>query len=156
MTDIAPNETAHPNPPATSSPEHWERVANELKGLGVTKWGLFRIESRYLPNFIHPAEHIEAVIYGQHTTGYAVLAATDRRVVFLNKRALFSTEDEVGYDSVTGVTLNRTRFNSKVTLYTRVKEYTLKTSNAKCAQDFVDFIERRCLDALPPTSQDGV
>lgn len=168
MTDNVPSDTNSHRPrqglggskvPAsqdTSSPGHWQRVAGELRQLGVTSWGVFRIESHYLANFIHPDEHIQGVIYGKHASGFAVLAATDRRVVFLSKRALFSMEDEVGYDSVTGVTLNRTRFNSTVTLYTRVKEYMVKMSNARCAQGFVDFIERRCLDTSLPREQEAL
>ncbi len=65
---------------------HTNRIKQELKDAGLTSYGLLNSESRYLPQLIHEDEHIGGVVYGKHKNGLAMLVATDRRVIFLDKK----------------------------------------------------------------------
>jgi hypothetical protein len=125
---------------------HEEQVKQRLLHLGVTRTGLLRSESRYLPHIIHPNETIGGVVYGRHPDGFAMLIATDRRVIFLDKKPLFVNEDEVTYDVVSGVKKSILGVTSSVTLHTKVKDYPIRTLNHRCAQSFVDYIEARRLE----------
>jgi hypothetical protein len=127
---------------------HRERVAGELRELGVTGFGMLRMESRYLPHIIHSGEHLKGVVYGRHKDGFAMLVATDRRVVFLDKKPLFANQDEVTYDVVTGVNLSTNGIGKAVTLHTRVKDFEIRTYNGKCARGFVSYIEKRRVERL--------
>lgn len=129
--------------------EHRERVLNELRDLGVTRYGLFMTESHYLPHVIHPSEHIGGVAYGRFDGGFAMMLATDRRVIFLDKRPLFMAEDEIDYDVVSGVSFGYSPMYSTVTLHTKIKDYTVRTMNKESAKRFVSYIEARCLEHGP-------
>lgn len=125
---------------------HRERVLAELKSLGLSRSGLASMESRYLPLIIHPDEHIGGIVFGYSKDGFAILVATDRRIIFLDKKPFFVNEDEITYGVVSGVKFSRASFGSIVTLHTRVRDYAINTLNEKCANDFVEYIESRCLE----------
>ena len=94
-------------------------------------------ESRYLPHIIHDDEHIMGVVYGQYSGGSAMLIATDHRVIFLDRKPLFTTMDELTYDVVSGIKLDRSGLFVSVVLHTKIANYTIRYANAKCANKFV-------------------
>ena len=133
-----------------SKPDDWnahrEQVLHELKLAGTSRFGMLTMEANYLPNIIHQDEQVGGIVYGLHEDGIAMLIATDRRVIFLDKKPLFINEDEVNYHVVSGVSYSRVGWGTTVTLHSRIKDYTIHTLNRRCAEIFVDFIERRCLE----------
>jgi hypothetical protein len=133
--------------PKTVDPiDHKKRIKKELRDLGLTGLGLLRLESRYLPHIIHPDEHIGGVVCGYNDNGFAMLVATDRRIIFLDKKPLFVEEDEVNYKVVSGVKFSHAGIGSVVTLHTRIKDYAVRTLNQKTARNFVEYIESRSLE----------
>lgn len=137
------------------SERHQQRVVEEIKQVGVSRLGLLRLESRYLPHVIHPKEHINGVVYGHNGEGSVMLIATDRRLIFLNKKPLFVNQDEISYFVVSGVKLSQAAFGGTVILHTRVKDYIVHTFNLNAAQKFVRFIESRCLEHEERNSYDN-
>lgn len=127
-------------------PSHRQRIIQELKNLGVSKLALATTESHYLPSIIHENEHIGGVAYGYHPDGFAMLIATDLRVIFLDKKPLFSKEEELTYDVISGVSYGHVAFSSTITLHTRVRDYPIQTFNDTSARIFVEYIESRCLE----------
>ncbi len=124
------------------------RILSELKKLGVGRYGLLRLSSRYLPKVIHPFEHIQAVVYGRNREGSVMLVATDSRIIYLDKKPMFINYDEVTYDVVAGVTYGHVGLSSTVNLHTRMGDYKMKTINTRCADRFVNYIEWRCLGQI--------
>ena len=122
---------------------HVERVRMELMQAGATLYGLLKAESRYLPHVIHPDEHVYAVVYGHHNSSLAMLIATDRRVIYLDKKPMATFMDEVTYDVVSGVELDIHTFFATVTLHTAVKNYVMRYVNIHCADKFTSFIEEQ-------------
>ncbi|OGL30437.1 hypothetical protein A3F37_01000 [Candidatus Saccharibacteria bacterium RIFCSPHIGHO2_12_FULL_41_12] len=122
---------------------HRDRVIKELKQAGVTRYGLFRSESKYLPQLLHENEHIGGVIYGRVGIDFTMLVATDKRVLYFQSKPLYSETDEVTYDVVSGVKNSYAVLFSSITLHTRVKDYTINFVNVRCARKFVKYIESR-------------
>lgn len=125
---------------------HKKRVAQELQDAGFPHYELIRMEARYLPRIIHSFEHIGGVVYGHHKDGFAILVATNKRVIFLDKKPLFVNEDEISYRAVSGVNISHAGPGLTVTLHTKIKDYTIQTFNEKSAQIFVSYIESRSLE----------
>jgi uncharacterized pyridoxamine 5'-phosphate oxidase family protein len=122
---------------------HAERIKDELIKAGVTKYGLLKAESWYLPKVIHKDERIGGVVYGRVKKSSVMLVATDLRVIFLDCKPLFTVTDEISYEVVFGVKQNQTGIHSSVTLHTRVANYALNYVNTNCANKFVEYIENR-------------
>jgi hypothetical protein len=125
---------------------HRKRVMRDLKSLGLSRVGLGSMEGHYLPHVIHPDEQIGGVVYGHHKNGFAMLVATDCRIIFLDKKPLFVNEDEINYYVVSGVSFSHAGFGSTITLHTRIKDIQLQTLNRKSAEGFVEYIESRSLE----------
>jgi hypothetical protein len=138
---------------AAITAEHYKRVREDLRRAGVSRYGLLKNESRYIPKLIHADEQIKGVVYGRYDNGSAMLVATNKRVIFLDKKVLFTTFDEVSYDIVSGVSLSSQNGYGTLTLYTRVANYCLRFVNTKAARQFVTFLESNRLEQDPgPTN----
>jgi uncharacterized protein YhbP (UPF0306 family) len=134
---------------------HKGRIKKELRYSGVTRYGLLKTESRYLPKIIHEDEPIKAAVYGLAGQSSAMLVATDRRVIFLDRKPFFTTMDEVSYEIVAGVQYSFAGRYATLTLFTRVKNYCLRYSNKYCAEKFADFIETKRLDTTMLLANDS-
>jgi len=126
--------------------QHEKRIKAELINAGVSKYGLLKLESRHLPEIIHPGEHIEAVAYGLSKNYSAMLAATDRRLIYLDRKPFFTISDEITYEMVAGIGYNIQGRFTAVTLHTRLGDYPLRFVNHKAAEKFVHYIEVRRLE----------
>jgi hypothetical protein len=122
---------------------HKERIIHELMEAGVTPYGLIKSESRYLPRVINEDEHIKAVIYGQHNSSLAMLIATDKRVIYLDKKPTAELVDEISYEVVSGIELDMFIIFATVTLHAAVGNYKFQYVNPKCAEKFVQHIEEK-------------
>lgn len=124
------------------------RVSTALSNLGVGYWAWWHSEIRRLPAIIEPDEYIGGVVYGYQGLNFVLLVATDRRVIFLDSKPLFTDEEEVSYDVVSGISYDHLIFTT-LTLHTRVKDYRLVAFNTHCAQGFKRYIEQRALEHMP-------
>lgn len=132
----------------TAQAQHHDRIVHEMRQAGVTQRGIQSAEGRYLPFIIHPEEHIGAIVYGRSNGDFVMMIATNRRVIFLDKKPMFANMDELTYDVVSGVKCNDLGFFSGVTLHTRIQDYKVNWVNEHCARQFVRYIENRRLEHL--------
>ena len=122
-----------------------QRIYDELKANGADVYDLYLPETHYLPNLIHLDEHIKGSVYGRYDTGRGALIATDQRVLFIDKKPMFLHYDELSFLIIGGLTFTKSGFIGKVTLHTRLGDFSLRTFNLKNAENFVDYIEAQCL-----------
>lgn len=141
-----------------------ERVANELIAAGISKLGTKRFTSRYLAQLLHNDEHVMAAVYGRQKGmeglfGFVegMLVATDRRVLYIDKRPGYATMDEVSYANVSGIHVSKTTRHANIILYTKIANYKLSYADSVNAQRFADYIESRTIDTVPaPATRTGV
>lgn len=125
------------------SAAHTQRIKRELADAGMTAYGQFKMSSRHLPKIIEKDEHIHGVVYGWRAGGLAMLVATDERIIYLERRPLFSSVDDISYDVVAGVRVIDAGLFPSVDLHTRMGDYMLTYVNPRCAGRFAKYIERR-------------
>lgn len=128
-------------------PAHHKRIRDELKAAGVGSIGRRTPESHELAKLIHPDEHIGGAVYGTYPGGLAWLVATDQRVIFLDRKPLFATHDEMTYDYVTGITSTRAGFFETVILHSRSHDYSISFVNPKTARVFIQYVDSRRLSS---------
>lgn len=126
--------------------DHRYRINKELRDLGVSSFAMMRMATHHLPNIIHPDEKIGGVVYGHYEGGHGMLVATDRRIIFLDRKPLYANQEFVNYDVVSGVHHSYSGFGSTVTLHTRIRDFVIHTYNEDCAQNFVNFLEDRIIE----------
>lgn len=125
------------------STAHQQRIKKELAAAGMTAYGQFKMTSRHLPKVIEEDEHIGGVVYGHCGIGLAMLVATDRRVIYLERRPMFTSMDDISYDVVAGVQFIDAGVFPALNLHTRMGNYRLTYVNPRCAGAFEKYIEHR-------------
>ncbi len=125
---------------------HENRIEQELRAAGMTWFGLMMAESRYLPRILNTDEHVKAIVYGWQPGAAVLLAATDHRIIYLDKKLLFVRDDEVSYDSVRGISFLSAGLASTTILHTQVQDYTVRTFNRGCAKRFKEYVESRSFE----------
>ena len=126
--------------------DHAQRVQQELVAAGVSPYGLRKSVSRYVAKVLHNDEHIGGVVYGRYENGSGKLVATDKRVLFLDKKQFFTADEEVSYAVVSGIKISRSGIITSLTLHTRVKDFSLRYVNQACALGFKKYVESRSLE----------
>lgn len=127
---------------------HAQRIKRELAKAGMTAYGQLKMSSRHLPTIIEQDEHICGVVYGWRGGGLAMLVATDKRIIYLERRPLFTSVDDLSYDIVAGVRVIDAGLFPSVDLHSRMGDYTLTYVNPRCAHKFAEYIESR-IERLP-------
>ena len=124
--------------------KHYKRVYAELKEAGMTPYGFTKLETGYLPEIIHENEHVEGVVYGrlEKTIDAVMLVATDKRVLYIDCKPFYRSWDEITYEVVAGVENSTVGPFAGVVLHTRVKDYSIRYVNIKCAKIFTRKIEK--------------
>ena len=118
-----------------------------LVELGADRYDLILPETHALPNIIGLDEEVRGIVYGRYKqvgdikAGRGALVATNRRVLLIDKKPLFSKFDEIIYPVISGVTLTRAGAGMTVTLHTRMGDIGVFTLNKLCAKNFVKAIE---------------
>jgi len=141
-------------PPVSEGKEPLEdktfRCRQELIIAGMTRYGLLKFNTRFLPSIIHDFEHIMGVVYGRYAEGSGFLSwtdrmliATDRRIISLNHKPGYTDIDEFTYDVVDGVESLTAGPFSSVKLNTKIAELNIRFTNRQCAEHFVHYIEKR-------------
>ncbi|MCA9344328.1 pyridoxamine 5'-phosphate oxidase family protein [Candidatus Saccharibacteria bacterium] len=136
--------------------KHTERIHKALIDAGLSPIAMLKAESRYLPHVIHTDEKIGGVVNGWYENGSAMLVATDRRIIFLDKKPIYTTKEEVTYDVVAGVRLDIGGVSTVLTLHTRIRDFKLKYVNPASAKRFVRYIEKQQLEVAGGRRQQPV
>lgn len=78
-------------------------VEDQLKAIKADFhfWG--RAEKRELRNILVPGEVIHHCLNGRYEGGFAMLCATDRRLLLVDKKPLYMTLEDVRYDMISEV-----------------------------------------------------
>jgi general stress protein 26 len=126
-----------------TNPTQYKRIRQELKDVGMTNYGLLKLETDHLPNIIHENEHIKGVVYGrlESSLDSVMLVATDQRILFVDCKPFYKNSDEITYEVVAGIKLSTIGPFAGVVLHTRVKDYALRFVNIRCANIFTQYIE---------------
>ena len=128
-----------------------KRIAHELSMVGVSGDGLHRKVSKELAVALRNDEHVEAAVFGRNINNWhALLAATDKRIVYIEADLLFHSSDSLSYAIVHGVDHIPTPFFDGIILYCLGKEYKITHINKQSSTRFMRFIEDKVENVANP------
>jgi hypothetical protein len=104
-------------------------VEQQLKAAGCSFrfWG--RSEIKELCHILLPGETIYMAVNGQYDAGFAMLCATDFRILLIDKKPKYLTLKDIRYDMITELDFSGRMMNSTVRIYTPNKELRFTTTN---------------------------
>lgn len=95
-----------------------------------------------LPRVLMADEKIERIIYGIYPGGPALLVATDRRLLLIDKAPLKLIVEDFTYDSISSVECITGLCTSIVRVHTRAQNIEFRYVNKQHAQDFTEYLEK--------------
>lgn len=124
-----------------------QKIKQELRELGMTGNDLWRSGSAYLARIIQPSETAKGIVYQYDESGSTILLATDQRIIFLEQKTLYISEDEVSYETVTGISYTRFGQQLTVVLHTDTQDFMVRTTAHAGAEEFLRYAESQSMKA---------
>src|SRR5688572_24099720 len=95
-----------------------EDVQQQLKRIGVNFQFFGRPELRELPHILFDNEEITHVVRGRYEGGWAVICATNQRVLLIDKKPFYLTIEDMRYDMIADVEFNHRLLDATIRLGT--------------------------------------
>jgi len=118
----------------------------QLKQIGCNFrfWG--RAELKELANVLLPGEQIRHCINGQYEGGFAMLCATDQRVLLIDKKPMYLTLEDIRFDMVAEIDYNHRLLNSTMHICTPNKMLRFTAYNQDRLRAFFVYVQQRVMD----------
>ena len=112
----------------------------ELKLLGYKGITIRRGEVAALHKVLFEDERIIQAVFGSYDNGFGLIAATDRRILFVAKKFFRTCTIDMPYESVRTVECDTTLFTGTLTLYAGVDTLQLRGVKKSRAVDFFNYL----------------
>jgi len=120
-------------------------VEEQLKRIGVNFQFFGRPELRELPHILIDGEQIEHVVRGRYEGGWAILCATDRRVLLIDKKPFYLTLEDMRYDMIADVEYNHRMIDATIRLGTVNKTLRFTAYNHGNLRLLTSFVQGRVM-----------
>lgn len=126
---------------------HQSIIEARLNQLGIKKSRWFKPEIRELSQILMDNEKIITVVTGRYYGGFALLVATDHRLLLIDKKVLFLTVDDIRYDMISEIDFNSRLFDSTIHIFTVNKQHSFTSTRGKqLLRNLVNYIQQRITD----------
>lgn len=121
-------------------------VERQLKRMGVSFrfWG--RAELRELPKILMEGEEIKGCVNGRYDGGFAMLCATDQRLLLIDKKPMFLTMTDLRYDMISEVDYGYRLFDSSVQVCTPNKNFSFQAWRQQELRDIAVYVQQRVIE----------
>ncbi len=120
---------------------HKHEIDAQLKriGLVVKSWGA--AEVRELANIMVPGEQIKGLINGWYENGFAMLVATDHRLLLVDKKPLYLAVEDLRYDMISEVDYSAGVLYAQLGINTVNKELDFKSLHHRRLRELTTFVQ---------------
>lgn len=123
-----------------------EQVDAQLARVGLKNRFFGRPEVKELCHIMAPGEVIQHAVNGQYEGGFAMIVATDRRILLIDKKPWFLTMEDIRYDMVSEVDFYGRLLDSSITLITIGKQLNFRSWHQNRLRDMVRYIQHRVME----------
>jgi hypothetical protein len=126
---------------------HINVIEAQLSQLGIRTSRWFKAEIRELQHILMEKEKIFGLITGRYFGGFAIMVATDQRILIIDKKVLFLTVEDIRYDMISEVDYNARLFDATVTMFTVNKQHHFTSYKNKAQlRVMVSYIQQRVME----------
>ncbi len=120
----------------------------QLRNAGVKNTFLIRPEINQMPSILFDNEVILKAVIGGHPSGFSVLLATDRRVLFIDKIFFGVIVEDTPYDKIEAAKFHCGLVFGEISLQLADKDLHLRRVTRGSIKPFVMFIQHRMQEML--------
>jgi hypothetical protein len=111
-------------------------------GFRASRW--FRAEIHELQHILMNDENIVALACGRYFGSFALLVATDQRLLLIDKRVFFMTIEDTRYDMISEIDFNIQTYAANLTVYTMNKTHKFTSVKYKRQlRELTNYVQRR-------------
>lgn len=122
-------------------------VAAQLERIGFNDHAWGRQEIRELPNIILPDETIFECVNGTYEGGFALLVATDVRVLLIDKKPLnYLTVEDLRFDMINEIDYSHRVFGAYVEITTGNRVLKFRSYNRQRLRKLINHVQHRMAD----------
>lgn len=121
----------------------YKQLEDQLKRIGCNYRFWARPELRELARVLLPGETLEQCVIGTYEGGFALLAATDQRVLLIDKKPMYLTLEDVRYDMIVEIDFNHRLLNANVFICTPNKSLRFVAYNHARLRELFHFVQTR-------------
>ena len=123
------------------------KVKQQLKSIKADFQFLGHAELRELPHILFEDENLHHVVFGHYAAGFAILCATNQRVLLVDKKPFYLTVEDIRYDMISDMVFNHRLLDTSVTLGTVHKSITFVSFNQHRLRDMTTFVQKQVMDS---------
>ncbi len=117
-------------------------VMAQLKKIGFNQHAWGRAEVKELPNIILPDEEIFECVNGIYEGGFALLVATDVRVLLIDKKPLnYLTVEDLRFDMINEIDYNHRVFGAYVNISTGNRDLKFRSYNQQRLRELINHVQ---------------
>jgi hypothetical protein len=126
---------------------HMSVIEARLSQLELRVSALFKPEIRELQKILIEGEEIISVVPGRYFGGFALLCATDRRLILIDKKVAILTTEIIPYDMISEVDFGARMLDSTVVIFTVNKQHRFTTfKHRHKLRDLTSYIQQRVME----------
>jgi hypothetical protein len=107
-------------------------------------WG--RAEMLELQHILIPGEQIQACLNGRYEGGFAMLCATDQRLLLIDKKPMYLTLEDVRYDMVSEVDFSHRLLDATVRVCTPMKTLVFTAWKRADLRKMTTYLQQRVIE----------
>jgi Bacterial PH domain len=124
-----------------------EEVNRQLKALGFNRHGWGRAEVGELPNILLPDEEILELVNGIYEGGFAIIVATDVRLLLIDKKPLnYLTVEDIRFDMINELDYSHRLLGAQISIATGSKNLHFRSYNQARLRKVIGHVQHAMAD----------
>ncbi len=124
-----------------------QAIVAQLKRLGfnLNSWG--KAEVKELPHILLPEEEIYELVNGIYEGGFALLVATDVRVLLIDKKPMnYLTVEDLRFDMISEIDYSHRLFGAQINISTGTKDLNFRSYNQARLRKLINHVQHCMAD----------
>lgn len=115
----------------------------QLKSQGYRQWRMLRSnELREIPTLLRDEEIVKKAIYGSYEGGWAMMVATDQRVIFVDRKIFRSKVQYIAYRNIFSFDYSSNFFYGQIEIFARGAKVVLNRIRRNYLIDFCQYLDQ--------------
>jgi hypothetical protein len=129
-------------------------IEAQLHQLGAKRTFFSTPEIRELCHILLENEKITKFVSGRYNGGFAILVATQLRLLLIDKKPLYLTVEDIRYDMISEVDIGARMFDATVTVFTVNKKLIFTSVKQRKLRELTAYVQQRVMEMRSYQHQD--
>ena len=131
-----------------------QKVQTQLVHVGLHSSFVAQAELDELPNILMENENIEHVVVGRYSGGFALLVATNLRLLLVDKKLMFLNVEDVRYDMIAELDYGHQLIGATLHVRSFSKDLKFQAFNKLRLRTFTHFVQHKVMQMRQQLSED--